>query len=163
MENDYFAIEKSIDGINFEEIAQVEGHGDYVGTLKYFYEDYNLISIAYYRLRQVDFNGDFKVYETKRVLRKEAAELSLQIYPNPSNGNNLNLLFAGTGWHSSFFVTVMDTSGKTRYKKEIRYENGFNHKFLLEQLDLEPGTYILQVNSKEKIHRSKLIVQGNIR
>ncbi|MFC2186170.1 T9SS type A sorting domain-containing protein [Fulvivirgaceae bacterium LMO-SS25] len=163
VENDFFAIEKSVDGINFEVIDQVDGNGDYVGTLKYTYEDHNLIPIAYYRLRQVDFNGDFKVYETKRVLRKEVAEASLKLYPNPNNGNNLNLMFAGTGWHSTVFVTVLDAAGKMRYNQEIRYENGFNDKFALEQLDLEPGLYIVQVNSQENIHRSKLIVQGNSR
>jgi len=161
--NDFYAIEKSVDGVNFEVIAQVDGYGDYVGTLKYSYEDYNLIPVAYYRLRQVDFNGDFKVFETKRVLRKEVAATSMKIYPNPSGGNNLNLMFFGSGWHSSLSVMVLDASGKTRFNQEINYNNGFNDKFLLEQLDLEPGMYIVQVNSLDKIHRSKLIVQGNIR
>ena len=163
VENHYFAIEKSVDGRNFEVIAQVDGHGDYIGTLKYTYEDRNLIPIAYYRLRQVDFNGDFKVYETKRVLRKEVAEASLKVYPNPNNGHNVNLQFAGTGWHSTILVTVLDASGKTRHNQEIRYENGFNDKFALDQLGLEPGLYIVQINSQEKIHRTKLIVKGNYR
>ena len=122
-----------------------------------------MIPIAYYRLRQVDFNGDFKVFETKRVLRKEVAEATMKVYPNPSNGSNLNLMFAGTGWHSSLSVTVVDSSGKMRYSQQISYDNGFNDKFLLEQLNLEPGMYIVQVNSNENIHRSKLIVQGNFR
>lgn len=96
VENDFFAIEKSVNGINFEVIAQVDEHGGYVGNLKYTFEDHNLIPIAYYRLRQVDFNGDFKVYETKIVVRKEIAESSLKLYPNPSNGHNLNMMFRGT-------------------------------------------------------------------
>lgn len=56
---DYFGIERSSDGNNFEEIGRVEGAGNSNSTKKYTYTDENpLIGINYYRLRQVDISGE---------------------------------------------------------------------------------------------------------
>ena len=56
--NDYFLIEKSEDGKNFSIIAKVFGHGNSNSTIYYNYHDFNILnSNYYYRLRQVDFNG----------------------------------------------------------------------------------------------------------
>lgn len=58
-DNDYFAIERSADGKNFEEIARISGAGNSTSETEYRYMDKNpLNGINYYRLKQVDFNGN---------------------------------------------------------------------------------------------------------
>lgn len=58
--NDYFTIEYSLDGINFYEVANVDGAGTTSETRTYNYvwnpEEYGLF---YSRLKQTDYNGEY--------------------------------------------------------------------------------------------------------
>ncbi|MBC6606217.1 T9SS type A sorting domain-containing protein [Hymenobacter sp. BT188] len=58
IDNDYFAVERSADGVNFEKIAQVKGAGNSSMVRNYAHTDASpLMSSSYYRLRQVDYDG----------------------------------------------------------------------------------------------------------
>ena len=57
--NDHFAIERSADGKNFEEIAKVGGAGNSTSDKNYKYLDKNpLNGTTYYRLKQVDVSRE---------------------------------------------------------------------------------------------------------
>jgi hypothetical protein len=56
--NDYFIIERSEDGINWEVIAKPNGAGNSTSKIDYTYRDYDFNSkINYYKLSQVDYDG----------------------------------------------------------------------------------------------------------
>lgn len=58
--NEKFIIETSIDGINWDYLYQCKGAGTSNNVLRYTYIDTNSYTgIVYYRLKQVDYNGDF--------------------------------------------------------------------------------------------------------
>lgn len=62
--NDYFSIEKTIDGVNFDNIGNVKGAGNSIYSNSYNLIDNNIESILnYYRLVQTDFDGN-KTYLT---------------------------------------------------------------------------------------------------
>lgn len=83
-----FAVEKSIDGKSFNEIGFVNGNGTTTESKSYSFIDANLgiVSSLFYRLRQIDFNGQFKY---SSVVNLEVNRIStfklLQNYPNPFN------------------------------------------------------------------------------
>lgn len=59
-DNDYFALEKSSDGINWIELSKISGAGNSTEQKNYQALDYSVDKIVnYYRLKQVDFNGEF--------------------------------------------------------------------------------------------------------
>lgn len=59
-DNDYFVLEKSVDGINWIELSKIIGAGNSTQKQNYHDIDYSVDKIInYYRLRQVDFNGNF--------------------------------------------------------------------------------------------------------
>lgn len=63
--NDYFTLERSTDGINFYTITQVKGAGNSTTTIEYSYIDRNPENgVNYYRLSQTDFDGNFEVFKT---------------------------------------------------------------------------------------------------
>lgn len=70
--NDYFLIERSIDGSNWEEISTVDGNGTTQETQFYSEYDYDLrvSGVYYYRLTQYDYDGKFKVYLPASLLFK---------------------------------------------------------------------------------------------
>ncbi len=61
LNNDFFTIDRTIDGIDFETIGKVSGSGSSSSINEYSLNDLDVPSeINYYRLKQTDFNGDSK-------------------------------------------------------------------------------------------------------
>jgi hypothetical protein len=59
--NDYFTVERSADGIHFEQIGTVKGRGTSNATNYYTFDDYSSYNgSVYYRLKQVDFDGKYE-------------------------------------------------------------------------------------------------------
>lgn len=84
--NDYFAVERSEDGIDWNLIGKVDGAGNSTDLQSYNYLDTEDPSLTlYYRLKQVDFDGAFTYSET-RVVNPDG-NISGKIYPNPANDN----------------------------------------------------------------------------
>jgi hypothetical protein len=95
--NDYFAVEKSGDGINFKEIDKITGAGNSQSVLSYSYTDRTAVAGKkyYYRLKQIDFNGAYSYsYVISYILENNiAANTSFTIsnnkiiITNPENNN----------------------------------------------------------------------------
>ena len=63
--NDHFEILKSSDGTNFTKIKTIIGRGNSSNITNYEYVDYDVCDkIVYYKLRQVDYDGTTKEYDT---------------------------------------------------------------------------------------------------
>lgn len=62
--NDYYTLERSTDGVNWSEINVTDGAGNSLTPILYSYKDYNYIENVtnYYRLKQTDFDGVFKYF-----------------------------------------------------------------------------------------------------
>lgn len=85
--NDFFSIEKSKDGENWETVANVKGAGNSFSKKNYTYRyTDNVNSIVYYRLKQTDFNKEFKY---SQIISMNDCRLkgkgTLIIFPNPSS------------------------------------------------------------------------------
>ena len=62
--NDFFNIEKTVDGIVFDNIVTIKGAGNSSTQLYYEYDDYDVKNhVVYYRLKQTDFDGKFKYHD----------------------------------------------------------------------------------------------------
>lgn len=87
--NDYFTIERSKDGTNFEEVARVDGAGNSTSTLNYRSVDtHPYQGTSYYRLKQTDFDGETKTFE---VVSVSIQENDLLVWPNPASvGDRIN-------------------------------------------------------------------------
>ncbi len=62
-DNDYFILEKSIDGITWDVLDRFKGQGNSHRIVNYNFTDYNInAEVSYYKLIQVDLNGKMKKY-----------------------------------------------------------------------------------------------------
>jgi len=69
LNNKYYQLEKSTDGRNWKQVAVIIGSGTSSSVSKYAYTDKNVSdAIVYYRIRQVDVNGN-ALYSAIRTLR----------------------------------------------------------------------------------------------
>lgn len=82
--NDYFAIEKTVDGEKFELLSKVKGSGNSQSEKKYSYTD-NLTDkpTMYYRLKQTDFDGSFN-YSPIITVNCNSNLQQIFIIPNPA-------------------------------------------------------------------------------
>jgi hypothetical protein len=92
--SDYFIVEKSTDFRNWETIETVVAAGNSNARKTYNANDYNMTAgITYYRLTQVDFDGESKTYDPVSV--ELTIENTLSIYPNPAQET---LHISGLDW-----------------------------------------------------------------
>lgn len=60
--SDYFQVEMSADGINWEIIETIDAAGNSLSLIEYNLEHRSTYAIQYYRLRQVDIDGKFELF-----------------------------------------------------------------------------------------------------
>lgn len=84
-DNAWFIIERSADGINFEQIAKIAGSGNTSSPVYYNHKDSNPNNgVNYYWIKQIDFNGTSSY--AGRLLSVNFGNIQrseFQVYPNP--------------------------------------------------------------------------------
>jgi hypothetical protein len=79
--NQFFEIERSKNGIDFEKIAQLDGAGNSRQLLNYQYLDKNVsYGWWYYRLKQIDTDNQFSYASTVAV---RVENFKINVFPNP--------------------------------------------------------------------------------
>jgi len=111
--NNYFTLERSIDGNNWEILAYVEGAGDSNYQIDYDYTDeYPYHGISYYRLKQTDFDGKFEYFTPVAVNNQKVTE-TVEIVKVASNGFGMNVWFRNQDVRA--IITVSDMYGRILY------------------------------------------------
>src|SRR5688572_24492842 len=83
--NQYFEVERSIDGSNWTAIATVGGAGNTSAIQSYTYTDKNATAkVLYYRIRQVDVDGKSSLTSV-RMVKNELGSADIKISSSPSN------------------------------------------------------------------------------
>ena len=96
-ENSHFEIERAVNGVrSWEKIGEVTGVGWSEMPVEYFFTDEQLPLTGgniFYRLKQVDFNGDFAYSEvvSARVPSMQVTQGVWRVFPNPTNGNTFRI------------------------------------------------------------------------
>ncbi len=146
--NDYFVLERSLDGINFSPIATINGAGTYFGTTKYYYEDYDIgIGTYYYRLRQVDFDGTVS-YSDIILIQIESSLQIVNIFPHPVQ---VDFNFIVSSLHDEkVTIEVIDVLSKTHIKYSEYLGSGNNFLRIDVPHHLASGVYILKVCTLEE-------------
>lgn len=84
-ENAGFEVERSQDAKNWETIGFVEGNGTSFVARNYQFSDANPYSgLNYYRLKQMDYDGQFEYSPITAVANENAGLDKLEVFPNPA-------------------------------------------------------------------------------
>ncbi|MDX2360781.1 MAG: hypothetical protein QNK23_08235 [Crocinitomicaceae bacterium] len=115
--NDYFTIERSVDGHSWEVVDYVNGTGTTQHSRVYSLDDYDFFyPVTYYRLSQTDYDGTHKIHEVIAVNAKKTLEgdLVTQMFPNPSE-SYATFMYNGHDSENTLNVTLVDQFGKVIY------------------------------------------------
>lgn len=106
--NDFFTVERSTDGVSFSDVGEVQGAGNSLQLLEYGFVDRAPSSgLSYYRLRQTDLDGTEEWSAMVAVVFAEDGGPPLLVWPNPCE-TVLNI--AGMGEAEQ--MSVMDAAGR---------------------------------------------------
>ncbi|OFY85986.1 MAG: hypothetical protein A3F72_09825 [Bacteroidetes bacterium RIFCSPLOWO2_12_FULL_35_15] len=144
--NDYFVVERTRDGIQYDFVAQINGSGNSTITHYYSTLDPNPYpGISYYRLKQVDFNGTF-TYSQLVPINLDNIEI-ISIYPNPSSGNFSYLV--GSSRTETVTVTAINALGQPVLCVQEDIGEGITPK-QMDVSSLVSGSYILRITTHDK-------------
>ncbi len=86
--NDYFTIERSKDGIHFESVKNIDGAGNSTQTLEYdALDDEPFNGLSYYRIRQTDFDGHFSLSNIVSIRFRSTQFQIIHVFPDAANGH----------------------------------------------------------------------------
>ena len=154
-DNDYFIVERSIDGVNAERIGTIKGAGNSNKVLNYDFVDQNPYSgTSYYRLTQVDYNGQSETFDWVAVSVKAKEIASMDIYPNPLTGNALSIDMHNAMGKTQ--IVIYDLSGRELFNRFEQIDS--DYKRIKISLDLPKGVYNVQLISQQSIIIKRLII-----
>ncbi len=150
--NDYFVVERSSDGVNYSLAGKVEGAGNSDHILTYEFIDRPTASgTFYYRIKQVDFDGQFDYSEIATVTIENDMPLELSAYPNPTSGPITLNIFGGD--NSAVKIVVRSMHGEV--KKVI--ENA-QQSVELDLSSFPKGYYFMEAHYGQKKEVVKVIL-----
>lgn len=155
--NDYFTIERSLDGLKFEPIAVVEGAGNHSVEKKYqTFDEQPHLGLSYYRLKQTDFDGASKTYDMVSVTMTSQAVTKFDIYPNPNKGSFT--LQMETPF-DQITVTVLNSMGQMVYMNELLGTTGKTKTAINLGDVLATGMYFVKVDSGRDTYIKQMIIE----
>lgn len=154
--SDYFSVERSTDGLNYESIGMVNGAGNSVTTLHYSLKDASALSdISYYRLKMVDLDGSYKYSPICSVTNQSSNNNGdVIIYPNPTNGW-ITVDFNHSAYSQPDTYSIMDITGKKIEVNTIKNNNSVT----IDMSSLQPGMYMLEVIKGNQKSVKKITLQ----
>lgn len=158
--NSYFEVQRSADGnTNWEVIANAPGAGNSQAVKNYkAFDNSPLSGINYYRIKQVDYDGNFKFSKTVTV-KTDDNKTGVSVLSNPF----FNVLAVSFNSATSQMVSakLIDITGRQIAAEKWSVSAGNSRKNFSNIGGLQKGIYILSIsnNAGEVLYTGKVIKQ----
>jgi|GEM_PF-411382 len=154
--SDFFGLERSIDGITWEQFGKEKAAGNSNDYLVYSATDFDPFKgVSYYRLRLVDRDGTYEYSEVEEVrFDNQIDDLGFGLYPNPNQGSfiiQLGEVPANTS------LVIRNSIGQIVQSWNVSTEA--DQSRVIQVNGLAAGAYLVQLSSGDNVKNAKLIVQ----
>lgn len=147
--NNYFEVERSKDGKQFQGIEKIASKGGFNKKTNYqTFDQKPFTGISYYRLKQVDYSGKINYTVIQKVVISSPLIKGLKLYPNPVIFDANLVLTASQTYNAR--ISIFSINGQQISNTPIQIDEGFN-KINLDLKHLSKGSYqlILESNIKQ--------------
>ncbi len=159
--NDYFEVQRSENGEQFKSVGTVKGAGNSSKELNYEFTDLQPIdNLSYYRLKQVDFDGDYKYSDVISVSHNggQIRLLSLSIFPNPTFASDINFKITAPDPNENIDIQILDLSGRSYYSQST--PTSFDDTYHLDLSSvISSGLYLLVIRQGYHISSRRLLFE----
>jgi hypothetical protein len=161
--NNYFELERSFDGINYATAAIIFSAESNSGTTEsYTYKDNAAVlqnnSIVYYRIKQVDKDGGASYSKVITVRLKANAVSNLQLSPNPFN-EKLTIKIDAVD-NALATTKIINTTGQTVATSQSAVSKGFNNLQIGNLNALSKGIYVVQVSLNGVVTGNQKVIKN---
>jgi cytochrome c peroxidase len=151
--NDYFTIEKSLDGKQWDNIGQQRGGGNTKSIQNYAFNDFNIVDgVQYYRLKQTDFNKHFTYSKIISIRSNTLNAPKITVFPNPFT-HQVTVNFDGLTLNNTTELQLMNASGQVVFSKN----KAINGSETINLSAFPNGQYVILIKTNGKIISRKLI------
>lgn len=152
--SNYFAVERSSNALNWEEIGRVNAAGNSQVALNYSFTDQQpLPGVNYYRLRITDRDGNYKRSETRQLDFREDGN-NARIFPNPARSSTT--LFFAKAPRGNVTVKIWNNLGQLVQTYNLA---GPGQAYNLDVKNLSQGMYYVRINGEGINESIKLVIE----
>lgn len=143
---DHFVVEHSLDGRTFSAIGKVNANSPSAGMHSYaFRHDLPHIGLNYYRIQQIDLNGDYTFSPIREVT---FAQADLHIFPNPV----IDVIHLSLPTHADAEIRLYTLTGQLVHRWNVAGQH-----FTIDATPYAVGTYVIEVVQGETVFREKIV------
>ncbi|MGB5895547.1 MAG: T9SS type A sorting domain-containing protein, partial [Ignavibacteriaceae bacterium] len=152
-----FEIQRSLDNNHFNTIGFVEGNGSTTERNEYKFVDEGFQGKIYYRLKQIDYDGNFSFSNVIEINGVTVTTMELeQNYPNPFNpSTKIKYQIADAGFVNLRVYDVLGNEVVTLINKEMQ-TGSYEVEFVAN--NLPSGIYYYTLNAGEFAQTRKMIL-----
>jgi Concanavalin A-like lectin/glucanases superfamily/Secretion system C-terminal sorting domain len=147
----HYSIQRSVDGVNFTDVARVAANGTSNIPLNYSYNDILPASVkmhktVFYRLKSVDIDGNFG---NSDILAMQLDKTDIQLLVSPNPAKDILQVQTASGLSGNGVLTITDIMGRQMYKRDVLLQTGSN-SFPINISLFGPGIYSVRlINGSE--------------
>jgi len=155
LNNDYMVVEHSTDGRRYSEIGRVLGAGTTQAPQDYrFTHEAPAPGLNYYRLRQVDYDGQYE-YHGPVTARFGQAAAELHVFPTVSH-SELRVRYSGQ-LQSGAQLSVLGLQGQVQ--RSLAWDSKSRQRTTLNVSDLPAGLYLLRLQNGREVLSARFVKQ----
>jgi hypothetical protein len=152
-----FVVERSKNGVsNWTTVAEQKAAGNSSAALKYAALDANPLTISYYRLKTVDFDGKTQLSNVVTLIRESGKFGISAVFPVPTD-KTATLEFEATQ-DQNIALTLTDMTGRVVLQQSITAQKGLNN-YTIDASNLSSGIYILSLYNGQTKAISRFVKQ----
>jgi len=149
--NSHFEVERSATGKDFFQLGKVPGNGTIVERRDYHFEDKQPKNgVNYYRLRQVDLDGNFTYSEVRAVPFNTKRTAAISVFPNPVQDV---LHYQLEGMEQLKRIRLFNNSGKL-----LRESSVIDGQFSVQ--GLPDGSYFLIFQTDSERYQNQVVIEN---
>ena len=154
----HYSIQRSVDGVNFTDVARVAANGTSNIALNYSYNDILSASVkmyktVFYRLKSVDIDGNFG---NSDILAMQLDKTDIQLLLSPNPAKDVLQVQAASGLTGNGVLTITDVMGRQVYRKDLMLQSGSNTIPVNISL-FGPGVYNIRLINGSESHVKQFV------
>jgi hypothetical protein len=156
--NDYFTLERSKNGLVFTGIEKLSGSGTHVGETHYTAKDEApLNERSYYRLKQTDFDGRYS-YSPVVTVKVALQDPTVTVFPNPYTSGEININASGFESGENLPFRLLSPQGSILTELIISTDMNGKASGRIASDQLASGIYFVVLAGAKKQYTTRLIV-----
>jgi hypothetical protein len=159
---EYFVVERSLDGVNFTAVKQIDAEYNTASNGMIYHYDDDISGMktgtVYYRVKMKEITRLEKYSHIARITKggHDKTRLTMEVTPNPVK--DFIYVYIQSAVQTSAVLTIYDQMGRLMRARSIMLQRGGNNIAMDAIAKLPPGIYYTTLQCRDEMVTQKLVV-----